>query len=321
MLTGLQALRFLAALAILIFHTLHYAPTPLTLYALNHGVTVFFALSGFLMAMVLENTTLSRFIIHRLLRIYPAFLVAVALVVSAQTLILGDSPPFDVRILTLAPIGESVTPLRVEWSLVYEVVFYGIVAVLSLVPRNARHAIVATWGAAIAIGTQLTSINLMWPRWFDILLSPLNLGFIFGMTAWWQREHIRIRPGLLICIAAAITAARYPAIASAEPSTIAMPLAAAILVLAASQMQFRAFHQPIIAAGNASYGIYLLHAPLILLLMPLFQINGWPGLGFVGVTALAAGIIFGLLEHRVYEAGRDFLDRRYFKRRPDAQDS
>ena len=142
MLTGLHGLRFTAALSVLLFHCLHYGialrviPGDIvrdTPYFLGtHGVALFFALSGFLMAMVSERTGALRFIAHRALRIYPPFLAAVAITLVAQKALTGSTAIFNLSALTLVPVGVHtglMTPLRVEWTLVYEISFYVVVEI------------------------------------------------------------------------------------------------------------------------------------------------------------------------------------------------
>ena len=79
----------------------------------------FFVLSGFLMARLTENSNSFVFFLHRIIRIYPALIVAEALAVIGNFFILGLRPSFDWYLLTLYPMGPiPAAALKVEWTLV-----------------------------------------------------------------------------------------------------------------------------------------------------------------------------------------------------------
>jgi FkbM family methyltransferase len=166
-LTGLDGIRGVAMFAILIVHVILVLPrdngadiSPLLVAYVQmgrHGMTAFFVLSGFLLYLPFAGATLSggrlpsigRYARHRVLRIWPAYLVA--LVVSGLvvgTAVLSCSGPVGcadneagrltdpwLLITNLALIqgwfpSTAFTGLGVSWSLVTEVAFYAALPLL-----------------------------------------------------------------------------------------------------------------------------------------------------------------------------------------------
>jgi peptidoglycan/LPS O-acetylase OafA/YrhL len=83
---NLQYLRAIAALAVMLFHAAHYVHGYLGpgLYDVFHhflglyGVAIFFALSGYLMAILAGKQSAHHFLASRIARIYPAMWIATA---------------------------------------------------------------------------------------------------------------------------------------------------------------------------------------------------------------------------------------------------
>src|SRR5918911_1462736 len=129
-LRSIQDLRGVAAVMVVLYHAGHY----LALYrgddalkgwdALGlYGVAIFFAISGFLMASLVRRTGPWLFLAHRIVRIYPALLIAVALTGAVSGLI-GRPFVLDPVALALVPAGPRFYALDVEWTLLFEVTFY-----------------------------------------------------------------------------------------------------------------------------------------------------------------------------------------------------
>ena len=154
----LDLLRFFAALAV-VFH--HYSldgfaaesmtimPYPLLASISKYGylgVELFFMISGFVILMTASNGDLKKFVISRLIRLYPAFWVCCS-ITFFFTLAIGASD-YSASInqylinMTLLSDFMNVPPMDgVYWSLFVELKFYAFVAVIihdSLVSRNDR---------------------------------------------------------------------------------------------------------------------------------------------------------------------------------------
>lgn len=301
MLSGLQLLRFAAAFSVLIFHALIYGgqfgvipggDAANTIFVLGAAVYVFFAVSGFLMAKILDrNEPVWRFIKHRLLRIYPPFFVAVAIAAMLGAV------PFSPSILTLLPFGTVTPPLRVEWTLIYEVFFYAVIAALCVIPY--RKTVIAAWASAILLNlfTGWVAINPMWPAGLTIALSPVNLVFIVGMTAWWLRNDVH--PLFAAVVGLGVGGIYFNDLATGVPNSyLAYTIPSACFVLALWRMQVPRW---VSRAGDASYGIYLLHVPVLLACYSMLPGSGWPKvIASVAIALLTTGA-FGLLEHHCYK--------------------
>jgi len=138
----IQALRFFAAFSVVILHTSYYllhngnrSEAFLNLLgdrAFGYAVFLFFTISGFVLTPAVERSTLASFLARRWLRLYPAFWLAVCLAMPLHLASFGTPLVLDWRTLTLLPFGVISYPLGVEWSLIYEVFFYAVLAAISL---------------------------------------------------------------------------------------------------------------------------------------------------------------------------------------------
>ena len=89
---SLHVLRGAAAPSVLPYHASHYLPHlrgEIAALAIfngffgGYGVAAFFALSGYLMAQIVDRDSPGRFLIARVTRIYPLFLAIVAIYAAA----------------------------------------------------------------------------------------------------------------------------------------------------------------------------------------------------------------------------------------------
>ena len=98
------------------------------------GVIVFFLVSGYIITHVLQTEGEVEFLIKRLFRIYPLYIVAV-LIWYVPLVIAGHGESFITLILQLTLLGDFfVTPYAlggVEWTLRIEIIFYLFMMVLS----------------------------------------------------------------------------------------------------------------------------------------------------------------------------------------------
>jgi peptidoglycan/LPS O-acetylase OafA/YrhL len=161
----LDALRGFAALTVVLFHLSPFVlGSGLHLRIFRHidfgkyGVLLFFLVSGYVIPMSLErHGSLRRFWVGRLLRIYPAYLatVAIVLILALAGLI---TLPASVRAHPATAVLAHASMLsdllgvrgvvRVFWTLAYEMVFYLVVAGL-FAWRWHRHT--GWWAAGLAL--------------------------------------------------------------------------------------------------------------------------------------------------------------------------
>lgn len=317
---GLQVIRFFAATSVLLFHLGLYARTfgwipnlhwGVAERILPQGVTVFFVLSGFLMARAMEKGSPARFLAHRLLRIYPATLVAVCLALPIA--FLRPTYIFDWRAFTLLPFGiQGGAPyaLGVEWTLIYEVFFYGVIAILCALPNNTvRWLGVLSWCAAIVIANSFFPANytVLLPNFSHIAFSYYNFAFLTGMVAWLVFKGGGRLPSVIALPIAAVCLTGFSWNTTWLVSLFATSAGAAILIVEAARWRISS-NNIFVIGGNASFGIYLLHVTAIFAVFSL-GLHKTPAVISAGIASLFIGGIFGLCEFALYERARTILDR------------
>ncbi len=95
------------------------------------GVCLFFLISGFVILNAARRESMRVFVVRRFFRIVPPLVVAVAMV-AALDVLAGTRRPFGDYLLGVSLAGYLLVPqvivLGVAWTLVIEVIFYGLVA-------------------------------------------------------------------------------------------------------------------------------------------------------------------------------------------------
>jgi peptidoglycan/LPS O-acetylase OafA/YrhL len=313
--SGLHLLRTLAAMSIVVIHAVARGAAEKTIpggsdavpWGLWLGVPVFFALSGFLMAKLLETATPGRFLLHRTLRIYPGYWLAVMLAGAITLFITGRPPAFDPIALTLVPAGAVALPLGPDWTLFFEMFFYALCAALCFVSARIRQGIVALWALAIIVsGPEPITTKIHQETLWSMPFSALNLSFIAGMGVYWLMPLARRLPFVAIALGAVAFVIWSPAVAAGSPNVWGYVLIPGALVLA---FAFIPCPSPAVRfAADASYGLYLAHVPLLWLFHTLLPFGGWLQVGAIFACALAAGLAFGAVEHQAYVYLRGRLD-------------
>ncbi|HBK90295.1 MAG TPA: hypothetical protein DDZ68_01350 [Parvularcula sp.] len=288
----IQALRGAAALMVLAAHVteaeLDYggagALLPFALYMGVTGVDLFFLISGFVMAHVAlegprDPRASARFIYNRAARIYPlywAVTLALMILYAGKRVLFGEATPFNNPVETFLLLPDDEYPLLpVGWTLVHEMYFYAVFAIFVLVRRLEIIVFLAFWGAIVAVANAagIAGAN----PWTRIAFSPLTFEFIGGAgVALLLRRGVTafavpaLAAGALALLGASVFFARdlYPD-AVAEPgrrTLIFSPIFAAILYGAAALETRRGAVAPkwLTATGDASYSLYLVHVPALL---------------------------------------------------------
>ncbi len=272
----LQYLRAAAAVAVLLYHAsgriqqlrgTDRLSSLFNEYWGAYGVSVFFALSGYLMAELLRRDDASRFLVSRIARIYPAYLFVVALFALAF-LATGFPRGVDLLGLSLVPVGGRDYFLgRIEWTLVYEMTYYTLLAALAFVGlRPLLTPLVLLWVAAI-LSFQLSGKGApgeITPLLSELPLQTANLPFLLGFLLSGLARHGRLPPGLAVL--ALIAAAVMPFVTADIRLGTAIP---AVLIVAAAIRSPRAKASGALGRfgerlGDASYVLYLSHVPLVI---------------------------------------------------------
>ena len=192
----IQALRGIAVLLVLFYHltkieskyTHGFSLLPKTLSIGMSGVDLFFVISGFVIVVITRNAfqsgrKLGHFLYHRVTRIYPlywlysllllaVFLVKPELINSAQSGQVNIVASFLLLPQRLLPL------LAVGWTLIHEMYFYVVFALLLLFPRRWLLSLLSVWGIAV-IGSYLLFSEENNPI-IQIMSHPLTLEFIVG---------------------------------------------------------------------------------------------------------------------------------------------
>jgi peptidoglycan/LPS O-acetylase OafA/YrhL len=197
--------------------------------------------------------------------------------------------------LTLLP-SNSLPALSVAWTLVREVVFYVVFATY-FVSRRLLVAALVAWASVILFwwwrgseaGIALT-----------FLVSPRNLSFIVGVLVFHARRLADFTfvdvPAALIGLALVVWQSLV--VANHVVATIGF----ALLVFAAASRfaQARVPPRGLMTLGAASYAIYLVHNPLLSVLVRVAKrVTSEPWIAFSVTSVLA--IIAGVLYWRVIE--------------------
>ncbi len=300
------------------------------------GVDFFFVLSGFIL-MHVHRPDIGRpsawagFLWRRAARVYPVYWLYLTVFIVMVSLGLGrgaDTPQGWREWLSaysLLRFSAADTPLYVAWTLFHEVAFYALFSVLIL-SRFWGIALLLAW-AGLCL-SQFRYPGQVLPDAWGVYTSLANLYFLFGIAAHeaWRRQWAgrwALALGLLMGVA--------PPLADAEQThwgPMVMAGGFALLLAGACQQdQMRRLHWPrsLLALGDASYSLYLLHLPLCGLLLKATVASGLSGLlGGTAVyaltlclTALLSWLAFRALEapllHALRHRGRTGMDE---KKRP-----
>lgn len=322
---SLQWVRFVAAAMVLVYHAEAYLRRArgdgwefpfVEAWFGPIGVALFFALSGHLMASAMMRYDAGRFLMHRVVRIYPTFFLVTALAVLAG-LVAGVRLPLRVDALLLMPWGGNGYPLAVEWTLVLEVLFYVLVSLLIAVGRQRMAASFVTgWLGLILIH------NVRWPddpttNVFDGRLLPFlayNTAFAFGMLfALVVKRGIHPVLALILGVASWMVGQTQGLMGTRW----GVGLGAAIVVTSLARFTGGRwlFGDTVLGRlgnrlGNYSYVLYLVHVPTVRILYA-----HWDGplarRAFVAAVALALAVTIplGEIDTRLYKVLKRRVDR------------
>lgn len=199
-LPALETLRGLAIVMVVLFHyhgILGWPRTPdagigmRLLAAGNTGVTLFFVLSGFLLARPFltalqggRPVSIGRFYRARALRILPAYLaiVTIAWLVTKKTVLW--------KALLFIPLGYEAFPFALPWwSLCTEVQFYAILPWIMLLPRTRTGGCILAVLVVAWLGLSAwCGIGLDWPPPVRVLKNSVfgrGTGFLAGVLLAW----------------------------------------------------------------------------------------------------------------------------------------
>ncbi len=330
---ALDGLRAVAVTAVVLFHLdLAWMPGGFL------GVSLFFTLSGFLITRLLVAETardgrvaLRVFWARRLRRLSPAALVVLAVVAIASlwgvfegARLRGDLGAslgyvanwrFATAESTYAELFTSTpSPVIHFWSLAIEEQFYLLFPLVFLVLSRRRALLLP--GLVVLAGVSVVA---------SFLTDSRNLGY-YG-------THVRAAELLIGCVLAVVVTRRATTSSSSRTSTVtsiagvgafgalvlamvlvsasdawlyrgglaAVAVGSAMVIHAASGTGPLAWvfsRRPLVMVGRASYSIYLVHWPLIVVMSPdRMGFDGWS----LDVVRIAASVSLGFVSHLMIE--------------------
>lgn len=203
---SIQALRGVAVLGVVAYHALaierKYAGGDRLLPDVfrfgQTGVDLFFVISGFVMVTVTQGrfgnlSELRRFVWSRVTRIYPTywfyFFITLAVFV-VQPAWVNASQGNRANLLASFFLWPSpqLPLVMVGWSLIHELWFYLVFAVLLLFQQRWLLWALLLWAAVIVTATLLVAPQSLSPG-LRIALHPYTLEFICGALAAWAVHH------------------------------------------------------------------------------------------------------------------------------------
>lgn len=267
-------IRMIAASAVIVSHSL---PLSLGMGAIEpaHGwiapldlgkaaVRVFFVISGFFILQSFDRrASIATFALARSARIIPALLVVYAVTTTLMSLGLS--------------FAENPFPNAVNgslWTLYYEVVCYGVLALAGLcgLYKNGRFpAFLIAFGMVYA-SIQLRILPLKLPY------AYLSLPFVFGMAVYHFRRHVPL--GWPVALGLTIVAIAVP-----TDATWSLALGYCALWLGATAKWLRPYNR----LGDYSYGTYIFAWPVQQIIA-----LSIPGIGPIGMMLIALPTVWML---------------------------
>ncbi len=346
MLLSIQFLRSVAVIMVIFYHAYligkdsNYVGIPvLEDYSEpgKFGVNLFFVLSGFIIFFA-HSKDLGRperigdYLYKRFSRIYPVYWIFLSLYIFAAYFGLG-SADFSWETGNLVSSSllwggyEGLTlPLKVAWTLIYEILFY-LVFVVFLLNKRLGVVIFLLWALLVVV------CNFLEQGPIGIRILELwNLYFIAGGILWLlYTSRLRFPRWLsfsgmclsLVCfiyISGSVDYSFRPLDAANSPYILLMIFPLFILIFSLLQFEkiFSArFFVPFVYIGNASYTIYLTHSAVISLFYIVVRKLGFNNVSYeVAVIyyfmASACSLLAGLFAYELVEKPTVRLFRNYY---------
>lgn len=300
---GFDHVRLFAAIIVLLHHCrgiqyYDFRDDPLLHYSggfVDFGrfaVLIFFAISGFLVTpSLLRTRNVVNYAVHRSMRILPGLIVNVALTILLLGPLLTSEPlstyfgdpqtyRYAKNILTLvvdrlpgvtAPAGTQLSINGSLWTLHFEALCYillGLIGVLGMLSR--RNTTLILWCAFYAIYVAICTIpsfSATLPDRFSTF-TGLFIYFGSGVLLYLFRERIPFS-GALACAAAALLLLALPLGGGALVAPICLPYLMVFCGLSSLPGKLPLKH-------DLSYGIYLIHAPILFAFSLIFpDVHTW----------------------------------------------
>ena len=290
----------------------------------SYGVQLFFAISGFVIALTLERcVNFYEFAVRRFARLWPAMALCATLTYVLVSVI--PAPAFRVSVRNFLPSLTFITPTPFNfitrsqgydwmdgayWSLFVEVRFYALIGALYFADRH-RFARNLLWGSIVILCGNALMTGLRWTPGMrlvnDAFIAEQLPWFLIGVAFYFRRRGRSwtyfLALGLASLSLQTLTSDHAVALAT---TTVLVPMA---FVLGETVGSRALSVRWLTAVGTASYSLYLLHQYIGVSLIHWLGI--W--LGIRGPPAIALPFLVGalliFLTRQIYERWENPLNK------------
>jgi len=328
-LLSFEVLRAVCALIVLLHHGLILFAVPAIpawLLAIAHtsteAVILFFLLSGTVITHSLRRRARSAgaFILDRLVRIYPVYVLAILAAALSSSVSVGPSQPLSIWLANLVFLqswtGAPFALLdhnRALWSLPYEMFYYALVALMLAVGRRALLLI-----AALLLVVWLARANPS--AHYLLLMLGLAPAFFVGSALVHfapRLPRVPLAMGALSAIVTLILARWFEGSIAELWRQNLYAAGSSPLLLALYQQRHQQLPKwltPLAFLGSISYALYAFHHPLFLLTRNALN-TSWPLelTSGVALTVAAAVLAERLLQPRLKKLWRRSPPRQHAK--------
>ncbi|GAB3064216.1 acyltransferase family protein [Salinicoccus sesuvii] len=328
--TELDSLRGLAALVVVFYHyTVYYDEKfghaewgKIDLFTFGHyGVQLFFIISGFVIYMSLMNVkSVSDFAIKRSIRLYPAYMFAVALTFLIVSFASAESlrTTFPEAMVNLTMLQDFIPTVKnvdgVYWTLRVELTFYVIMALLLAigVVKNTM-AIASTW---LAVSAFIQMMNAVLATDLTALIEKYSMAnysqmFIIGMMFYCIWQHGRhSRYYVLITLAIGYDFI-FEGVTNGVFSILFVVLFQLVLLGRMQWLNTRI----LVFFGTISYPLYLVHQNIGYVIIYKMQSAGFVNITYILVPFLVSILIAYGIHQYIEKPSQSVLLSMYKERR------
>lgn len=286
---SLNLFRLVLALAVLVAHacTLSGRPEPMWQGESIGGWAVcgFFIISGYLITASRMRTHMAEYLVHRIARIFPAFLMSLVVVVvvfaplgylslngTLSGYLTTPTTPlnhlYSSMFLRIGDFSVAGTPAGVPypgawngslWSLYYEFLCYLVIGVLALVPivKRSPWPILAAFVVSVVAQAKVGAVARLFGGNGDVvLLTKLLPYFLGGAVVYMLRERIPLRA--VVGVASGVVAFVLVSLWPQWGGQAASPLIAITLLWLATVIP----SPRLLRTHDISYGVYIYTFPI-----------------------------------------------------------
>lgn len=321
---SIQVLRGCGALSVALYHCnvylINMGGNEKTIFKVfneffSYGAILFFAISGYLMASSINNSSGNKtFLVKRLARIYPSYILTVIMVVFIKVSLFSSiTQPDLLKSITLLPFGVIVYPLGVEWTLIYEIFFYFVCWPFNYERfKDFFSRFLLLWMLIILITSLKFNLQTSFlPTINNIFFAVFNFAFIFGGLFYYLNQKMPIKSLKLTYIIIIINLiVIYIVGYYSKTITFFGRISYFIFGIGFSCIIYAMinnerisninYNKYIIALGDYSYGLYLIHVPVITIIFSLFSKAISTNLAsIIGIIAIILSLVAGVIIGRI----------------------